>query len=73
MELLAEDALSLDNPESPTAVSAALQSLSDPTAGRILGQRARKRVEQHDWRAHVEQLQKLYHRILEERHSVRST
>lgn len=67
MEVLADDAVTLDDPEDVAAIAAALHSLADPASRHALGERARKRVEGHDWRAHVRQLRDFYQRVIEQR------
>ena len=69
MELLGDDAVTLDDPEDVSALAAALNSLADPAARHELGERARKQVERHDWRAHVRHLRAFYQRLIEQRAS----
>lgn len=60
MEILEEDAVTLSDPEDIQALRAAMEALADPVTRRELGERARKRVEKHDWQAHVRQLRAFY-------------
>ena len=59
--------MALDDPEDVAGIAAALHSLADPAARHALGERARKRVEGHDWRAHVRRLRDFYQRVIEQR------